>query len=66
MAKAMLYLRKFRQNSDPVWAKMMANLFRRGISEYITYNAQVSCIKIMQNQAYDVKTGGYSAENGIS
>jgi hypothetical protein len=39
--KAMLYLRKFRQNSHPVWVKMMAILFRRGISVYITYNAQV-------------------------
>jgi hypothetical protein len=55
MAKAMLYSRKFRQNSRPVWAKMMANLFRRGISVYKTYNAQ----------AYEDKTGGYSAEYGI-
>jgi hypothetical protein len=26
-------LKKFRQNFHPVWAKMMANLFRRGIWE---------------------------------
>jgi len=30
--KTMLNLKKFRQNFHPVWAKMMANLFRRGIS----------------------------------
>lgn len=30
--KTMLNLTKFRQNFRPVWAKMMANLFRRGIS----------------------------------
>jgi hypothetical protein len=30
--KTMLNLTKFRQNLHPVWAKMMANLFRRGIS----------------------------------
>ena len=53
--KTMLNLTKFRQNFHPVWAKMMANLFRRGISVCVTYNAQ----------AYDDKTGGYSAEYGI-
>jgi hypothetical protein len=30
--KIMQNLTKFRQNFHPVWAKMMANLFRRGIS----------------------------------
>ena len=29
--KTMLDSPKFRQNFHPVWAKMMANLFRRGI-----------------------------------
>jgi hypothetical protein len=28
----MLNFTKFRENFHPVWAKMMANLFRRGIS----------------------------------
>jgi hypothetical protein len=32
MAKTMLNYRKFRQNPHPVLAKMMAKLFRRGIS----------------------------------
>jgi hypothetical protein len=30
--KTILNLTKFRQKFHPVWAKMMANLFRRGIS----------------------------------
>jgi hypothetical protein len=30
--KTLLNLTKFRQNFHPVWAKMMANLFRGGIS----------------------------------
>src|SRR5512136_1838084 len=29
--KTMLNLKEIRQHSHPVWAKMMANLFRRGI-----------------------------------
>jgi NAD(P)-dependent dehydrogenase (short-subunit alcohol dehydrogenase family) len=41
--KTMLNLTKFRQNFHPVWAKMMANLFRRGIS-VVLINGQV-CIK---------------------
>jgi hypothetical protein len=42
--KTMLNLTKFRQNFHPVWAKMMANLFRRGISEvfFLSTNA-IAC-----------------------
>ena len=39
MAKTMLNLRRFNQNSHPVWAKMMAKLFRRGIS--VLYNYRI-------------------------
>jgi len=28
-----------------------------------TYNDQLQCIRIMQNQAYNFETGGHSAEN---
>jgi hypothetical protein len=35
--KTMLNLTKFRQNFHPVWAKMMANLFRHGISVTVGY-----------------------------
>jgi len=44
MAKTMLNLTKLHQNFHPVWAKMMAILFRRGIPGFILRNV---CYKIL-------------------
>jgi hypothetical protein len=42
--KTMLDLTKFRQNFHPVWAKMMTNLFRRGISDNVNFIKLMSIV----------------------